>query len=540
MRLFGRFPTAVRLALAALLLAAGCLTISIVTHSKTFSSADEEIPDGCTSIIAGRLATADGSTITSHTCDGGSRNWVEIVRHASHEEGETVPVWNKRIKRTEFVGDLRGLEALGEIPQAPETYQFVHTVYPCINEHQLAMGETTIGQRRKLRSSEGIFSIEELQKIVMARTKTAREAIRMMGELAEEYGYIDTGECLTVIDPEEAWFFEIFGPGEDRKGAVWAAVRIPDDHVAISANISRIAEIDPSDSENCMASDNVFSLAEEMGWWDPVGGEPFKMWRAYNGRKPFSYREYWVLSRLAPSLDLRFDAGELPLSVKPDRKVSVRDIMDLLGATYEGSEFDILQNLKVTDRRTGEMALSPVANPWMSRSTINLFNAIKPNTVMRVRTVSVNSAAYSTVIQARDWLPDPIGGVLWLGFDCPALIPRIPIFAGTYELPPDFAVSAKHRFRRDCAAWAFHRACRLAQITYQRDKDIILGVRRELLDRAFAELPLIEQRALELYREDPQQAIEFLNDYSNDFARAVVDRMWEAGDTLWMRYVTGF
>ena len=496
--------------------------------------------EGCTSIIAGRLATTDGSTITSHTCDGGSRTWIEIVRHSTHQEGETVPIWNKRIKRTEFIGDLRGLEALGEIPQVPETYQFVHTVYPCINEYQLAMGETTIGQRRELSSRNGIFSIEELQKVVMARTKTAREAIRMMGALAEEYGYIDTGECLTVIDPKEAWFFEIYGPGQGRMGAVWAAVRIPDDHVAVSANIPRIPEIDPTDTENCMASDNIFSLAEEMGWWDPAGGEPFKVWKAYNGRRPFSIREYWILSRFAPSLNLRYDAEELPLSVKPDRQISVRDVMDMLGATYADSEFDMLQNLKVQNRRTGEEDLSPVANPWMSRSTMDLFNAIQPGTVERQRTVAVNAASYSTVIQARDWLPDPVGGILWLGFDCPALIPRIPVFTATYELPPDFSVSSKHRFREDSASWAFHRACRLSQITFQRDKEIILGVRKELLDRAFAELPYIEQRATELYRQNPQEAVEFLNAYSNDFARAVVQRMWEIGDTIFLRYVSGF
>ena len=497
-------------------------------------------PCECTSVMAGRLATTDGSTITSHTCDGRSRTWIEIVPHATHQPGEMLPIWNKQIKRTEFVGDMRGLEALGEIPQVPETYQFVHPVYPSMNEYQLAMGETTIGGRRELRSGEGIFSIEELQKVVMARTRTAREAILMLGSLAEEYGYVDTGECLTVIDPQEAWFFEIFGPGNGRKGAVWAAVRVPDDHVAVSANIPRIAGIDHSDTENYLASENVLSLAIEMGWWDPDSGEPFKLWQAYSGQRPFSIREYWALSRLAPSLGLRYDAEELPLSVKPDRTVSARDVMDLLGATYEDSEFDMLRNLKVPDPRGGEPQLSPVANPWMSRATADLFNALKPGTVERQRTIAVNSASYSTVIQARGWLPDPIGGIMWLGFDCPTLIPRIPVFAGVYELPADFGVSSKHRFRRDAAAWAFHRAVRLSQITYQRDKEILLGVRGELLDQAFAELPAIEEQALALFQQDPQQAIEFLNAYSNGFARSVVDRMWEVGDEIWLKYVSGF
>jgi len=264
------------------------------------------------------------------------------------------------------------------------------------------------------------------------------------------------------------------------------------------------------------------------------------MWQAYSGRRPFSIREYWALSQLAPSMGLRYDAEELPLSVKPDESVSARSVMDLLGATYAGSEFDMLQNLKVPNRRSGEMELSPVANPWMSRATSDLFNALKPGTVERQRTIAVNAASYSTVIQARSWLPDPIGGIMWLGFDCPALIPRIPVFAGVYELPSDFAVSSKHRFRRDAAAWAFHRAVRLSQITYQRDKEILLGVRKELLDQAFAELSAIEEEAMVLFQENPKDAIEFLNAYSNGFARSVVDRMWEVGDEIWLRYVSGF
>ncbi|KPK73750.1 MAG: peptidase [Phycisphaerae bacterium SM23_30] len=501
---------------------------------------EAEFFEGCTSIMAGREATTDGSTITSHTCDGSSRTWLEIVRGGRNEPGETVPIYNKQIKKTEFAGDTRGLETLGEVPQAAETYTFVHTVYPCINEYQLAMGETTIGGRRELRSSEGIFSIEELQKVVMARTKTAREAIRMMGDLAEEYGYIDTGECLTVIDPEEAWFFEIFGPGKDRKGCVWAAVRIPDDEVAVSANIPRLGEVDVNDPDNYMASENVYSLAEEMGWWESGSGKPFKMWEAYSGRRPFGIREFWLLSQLAPSLNLRYFAQELPLSVKPDKKISARNVMDLLGSTYDGSDFDQCRNLYVQNGRNGKMELSPAANPWMSSHTRNLLNALQPGAVERQRTVAVNQAAYSTVIQCRDWLPDPVGGVLWLGFDCPKLIPRIPIFAGTTELPPEFAVSAQHRFRRDCASWAFHRACRLSQITYQRDKEIILQVRKEVLDRAFAELPEIEKEAVKLYYEDPDRARQFVNDYSNDFARAVVQRMWDLGDELWSKYVRGF
>ena len=166
---------------------------------------------------------------------------------------------------------------------------------------------------------------------------------------------------------------EIMGPGKDKVGGVWAAVRIPDDHVGISANICRIGVINLKDPDHYMASDNIFTLAKKMKWWDPKK-RPFKFWQAYGGSysgKPFSIREYWVLSRLAPSLNLKYDAKELPLSIKPEKKVSLNDLMAFYRATYTGSEYDMTKNLMVTqrNRRTKEEKeiISPAANPWMSR-----------------------------------------------------------------------------------------------------------------------------------------------------------------------------
>ncbi|MFC1561727.1 dipeptidase [candidate division KSB1 bacterium] len=513
------------------------LLLGYVVLVSLFPSTNSDTPWNepsreCTSIIVGRLASTDGSTITSHTCDGGCRTNVYITPHATHEPGSMNKIYSGLVG-TVMETEFQDLTYMGEIPQVEETYSFLNISYPGINEQQLGIGETTIGGRRELRSREGMFRIEELERIALERTTNARDAISLIGKLVKDYGYCDTGECLTFIDPEEAWFFEIFGPGSGRFGAVWAAVRIPDDHVGVSANIPRIPEIDVNDPDNYMASENVFSLAEEMGWWDPNSGKPFKLWEAYSGRTPFSIREYWVLRSLAPSLNLQRDADELPFTVKPDNKVSVREVMRLFRETYAGSEYDMTLNLKVSSERTEEMATSPAANPWMSRDLMNLFNELKPGTVERQRTIAVNSCAYSTVIQCRNWLPDPIGGIVWFGFDNPAHSPRAPIFAGVTELPTDFSICHQQDFRRDSAGWAFRRVSRLAQINWGRTKDIINHEVQYFEEKAFTELPEIEKKFVELYRTNPEKATEFLTTYSNDFCRAMVHKYWELGDQLW-------
>ncbi len=197
---------------------------------------------------------------------------------------------------TETSAETAGVTEKGEVPQATETFAFLNTAYPCLNEHQLAIGETTIGGRRELFNSSGMFMIEEIERLMLERCTTARQAIKLAGELVKQYGYGDFGECITIADPKEVWQFEIFGTGLREKGAIWAAVRIPDDHVGVSANIPRISELNLKDPDNFMASDNVISFAVEKGWYDPKSGQPFKFWKAYGGRKPFDVREYFIFN----------------------------------------------------------------------------------------------------------------------------------------------------------------------------------------------------------------------------------------------------
>ncbi len=509
-------------------------------------------PETCTSIQVGRLATVDGSVITCHTCDGPYRQWVNIVPHQKWAEKSTNKIYSGKM-HTETPTDLRGIIQTGEIPQVPETYRFFNTAYPAMNEHGLVIGETTIGGRRELVNNEGMFMIEEIERVVLERCKTAREAIKLAGELVKQYGYGDYGECITIADGKEVWHFEIMGAGPLEKGAVWAAVRIPDDHVGISANIPRIAEINVKDPDHYMASDNVFQLAQDMGWWDPTSGKPFKFWEAYSGRKPFSTREYFVLSTLAPSLKLDMNAAELPFSVKPEKKLSVRDVLAIYRNPYEGTDLDMTKNLLVARPqprpKPGEtpaapaaapqMAPSPIASAWMPRDIINLVNSLKPGTVMPQRTIPISGCAYATVIQVRGWLPPSVGAICWFAFDNPAMSARIPIFAGTTELPPSFEICAQHQFRLDSAAWAFRRANRLATLKWGATKKAIDDTIAEFENKAFADLPYLEKKVQDiLASKTPDKELftveQYLTKYTNDTARAAIQKYLELGDKFWM------
>jgi dipeptidase len=510
--------------------------------------------DSCTSIEVGRLATVDGSVITCHTCDGPYRQWVNIVPHQKWPDKSTNKVYSGKM-HTETPTDLRGILQTGEIPQVPETFRFLNTAYPALNEAGLAIGETTIGGRRELVNTEGMFMIEELERIALERCRTAREAIKLIGELVKEYGYGDFGECITIADGKEVWHFEIMGAGPLEKGAVWAAVRIPDDHVGISANIPRIPEIDLKNPDRYMASENVFQVAQDMGWWDAKSGKPFKFWEAYgSGRgKPFSTREFFVLSTMAPSLKLTMDMPELPFSVKPEKKVSVRDILAIYRDPYEGTDLDATKNLMVPRfqprRKQGEaaaaepappqMVLSPIASAWMPRDIITLANALKPGTVQMQRTIPISGCAYATVLQVRGWLPPSVGAICWFSFDNPAMSARIPIFAGTTELPPSYAVCAQHQFRMDSAAWAFRRANRLATLKWGMTRKTIEETIAEFEDKAFADLPLLEKKVQEILAsktpdKEPFTVEQYLTKYTNDTARAAIQKYLELGDKFWM------
>ncbi len=500
-------------------------------------------PESCTSIMVGKKASADGSVITSHTCDGNYRTWMNIVPAATYERDTVVGIYTGRM-HTESVEDQTKVVLKGTIPQVRSTYQFLNTAYPCLNEKQLGIGETTITGRKELVNKQGMFMIEELQKIVLERCKTAREAIKLMGELIRQYGYADDGECLTIADPKEVWHFELFGEGPDKIGGVWAAIRIPDDHVGVSANIPRISSINLNDKDNVMASSNVFDVAKKLGYWD--GKEPFCFWKAYGGgKKAFNIREYFILTRLAPYLNLSYDAEELPFTVKPEKPVAVTDVMALLRQTYEGTEWDMTQNLKVNVRKKDsdemETIISPSANPWMTMDMVNMLNGIKDSTVVRYRLVSVPQCSYSHVIQLRDWLPDEIGGVAWVSFDNPGQSPRFPVFCGNKSFPAGFNVCGQHRYREDATIWTYRRTNKLATVRWGLTKDIMTESILHFEEKAQMELPFVEGQYKKCLQANGQEkANEFLTNYTADFVGATMLRWKEMGDTFWKMFARGF
>ena len=514
---------------------------------------EEEGPDSCTSIMVGKLATIDGSVITSHTCDANYRTWLDIVPAKKFKKKEKTKIYKGRL-HTGYASDSTGIEILGEIPQVENTFQFIDTAYPAMNEYQLGMGESTFGGKKELKSDKGIFQIEELQRIALERCKTAKEAIKLIGILIKKYGYNDSGECITISDKKEVWHMEIVGPGKDKFGGIWAAVRIPDDHVGCAANISRIGEIVKNDPDNFLYSKNIVKKAIKLKLYDPKTDGKFKFWKVFGNsytKKPFSIREYWVFKNLAPSLDLKFDADELPFSVKPDKKVSLDKVIQLFKSTYVGTEYDMTKNLKVEQKKKDkdgkviknkegkdetEIVKSIIATPWMSKDLRKLFNTLKKDVVKRHRPIAVEYCAYHTVIQARDWLPDPVGGVMWIGFENPAMTPKFPIHAGVTELISDLKVGSQQKFTFDSAAWSFRRASKLAQGRWDKAEKIINETLKYYEDKIYKETKEVEKRALELIVKDPEKAKKLLTSFSADTTRLLTKKYLELGNDFWLFY----
>ncbi len=524
--------------LSFLVLGLALLGLSFLPASQARAVRPGEPPefDSCTSVLVGRLASVDGSTMTSHSCDSGTdRTWMTIVPNAKHKPGEMAKVYHEP-KRTKGPNDRDRLET-GEIPQVAETYAFLNAAYPIMNEHQLAIGETTIGSRRGLVSEKGIIDAPELYRLVLERAKTAREAIRVADELTRTYGYNDWGECFTFADTKEVWHFEIHGPGKDKIGAVWAAQRVPDDEIGVSANAGRIRQIDLANPDFYMASANVTSLAEEMGFWSKASGEPFEFCYAYNPSSRTSLgcrrREWRVLSLLAPSLMLHPESENYPFSVKPDKKVGVADVLAIFRDTYGGTEYDMTRTLTAVNRKW-ETVKSPIATPFMSGELLGLFR------IRRERTICSPAATYLQITQSREWLPGAIGGIVWLGYDNPATTPHVPIYIGIAQMPASYMVDGRWAFSRDCAWWAFRTVSRLANFRYQEMSQDILKVWKEIEDRAFAGQAKLEEEALALYKKDPKKARDLLTKYSHDLANGAVAAYWKLADDLWLKYSGNF
>lgn len=525
-----------------------CITsISKAQNSILDQANDSFFGETCTSIMVSKGASVDGSVITSHTCDGRYRTWLRMEAGETFGNDTTTPIFKGKLK-TETPWDKRNVKEAGRITQAGQTFAFLNTAYPCLNEKQLAMGETTIVGHKELVNEKGMFQIEELQRIALQRCSTARNAIKLIGKLIKEYGYGDWGECITIADKKEVWQMEIFGEGPDNIGGVWAAQRIPEGHVGVSANIARIGEINLKDKEHFMASKNIFSVAKKLDRWD--GKKPFKFWKAYgNVDKPFKIREYFILNSLAPSLKLNYNAAELPFSVKPDKKVSIQDVMALYRETYEGTEFDMTRNLKMIKKKYNkdrkvigqDTILSPIAHPWPTGNLRNTYNYLDSTSIKFQRTVAVSWCSYSHITQLRDWLPDEVGGVCWLSFDNPGQSPRIPIFTGTTALPESFNFCGQKRYREDAAIWNYRKANKLATLAWQQTRKGMMDEVAYFEKKGLIDNKIIEERVIQLIKEGKKEdAQKLLNRYTRDFTGATTLKWEELEKYYWTKFGLGF
>ena len=494
----------------------------------------------CTSIMVGPGASSDGSVMTSHTCDSHrTATDVHVRRRARHRAGSWIKLTGRK-KDDSGPMPRYGRIPTGKIPQVRLTHGYLAPAYAAMNEYQVGIGESTFGGRKELESKKGKIDCETLCALMLQRAKTARQAIRVAGELLRKHGWRDVGETLTITDPREVWQMEIVGPGKGRVGAAWAARRIPHGHVGVVANAARIRHLELSRPDYFMASKNVSEVARRMGYWDPKSGKPFDFALAYNpkGRTSFSAtrREWRVFSLLAPSLELHPNSNNFPFSIKPEKKVSALRIMEIFRDTYEGTDYDVVKNVTVADAR-GKQVKSPLANPFMSYDQHKLLKINGGWGWRGERALARWYCMYATVTVSRAWLPNPVGGLVWFGYDNPAMTTYVPLYAGIRSLPRDFKTDGRSTgFSRKSAWWAFNRASTLAAHRWGEARKDVARVRDALQQGFLARQKGVEQKALALHRRNPAAARAFLTRQTHQACKKTVAAYWKLGDLLWTKY----
>lgn len=478
--------------------------------------------DACTSLLVTKGASKDGSCMISYSCDGEFHPRLHIIPAADHKPGDMAEIRTWRSVK-------------GKIPQVPHTYKVVGL----INEHQLALGETTAGGRPELVNKDGMFHYYPLMLITLQRAKTAREAIDVLTSLVETYGYASEGESISIADKEEAWLLEIFGTGPEGKGAVWVAIRIPDGQICATANMSRIRQFPMNDPENCRYSKNVVSFAIEKGFYNPKSGKPFSFSEAYNPPTEeqirYSSRRIWsIFRRLAPSLKLSPDfssykkgAKPYDLYITPEYKLGVRDVIAMHRDHYEGTEFDM----------TKDVSAGPFGAPDRWRP---MRWQVEGKTYVWERPIATQQAAYVYVSQSRADVPDAIGGINWYGLDNPYTNVFVPFYTSISELPISYTTGSLQQFSRDSAWWAFNFVANYANLRFSYMIKDIQKVQSEIENLEFELQPIVETTARSLLKKDPEMVAKYLTSYCVGNAESAVKKWWELGDFLITKYNDGY
>lgn len=479
----------------------------------------------CTNYLITKGASKDGSTMITYAADSHELyGELYFTPAADYQPGTMLEIYEWDTGKF-----------LGRIKQVAHTY----SVVGMMNEHQLSIGETTWGGREELKDPKAIVDYGSLMFLALQRAKTAREAIKVMTDLVAEYGYYSSGESFSIADPNEVWIMEMISKGPDNKGAVWVARKVPDGYICAHANQARIRQFPLNDTENCFYAKDVISVAREKGYFTGADKD-FSFADAYApldyGALRFCEARVWsMFRRAAPSLNLSIDyvdgvkgAEPMPLWIKPDNKLSVHDVMELMRDHFEGTDFDM----------TKDIGAGPFALPYRWRPLTWQVDSV---TYCNERAVSTQQTGFSFVSQARSWLPDPIGGVHWFGVDDTYSTVYIPMYCGIKEVPKSFAVGTGtfEDFTWESAFWVFNF---VANYAYSRYSDMIIDiqkVQRELEGKFLADQSQTEDAAGKLFAQSPQMAREYLTQYSVKLGDTTVQRWKKLGEFLLYKYLDG-
>lgn len=470
----------------------------------------------CTNFIVGKKASADGSVMCTYNAD--DYGMFQSLCHypaARHAKGEMLKIydWDTGVYH-------------GQIEQALVTYNVIGN----INEHQVTIAETTYGGREEMVDTTGVLDYGSLIYVALQRSRTAREAISVMTGLVEKYGYCSEGETFSICDPNEAWIMEMMGTGPGTKGVVWVALRVPDDAICAHANQSRIGKFDMKDKKNVLYSKNVIKFARKMGWYN--GKDADFSWKNtyafpdFSGRRFCEARVWSFFRHFADGFDRYLpwalgtdpNAEDMPLWIRPNRKLSVQDVEACMRDHYEGTALDIA-NRKVA------------GGIWnMPYQPTPLTYKVEGKTYFNERPVSTQQTGFTFVSQMRSWLPNEVGGVLWFGNDDPNMVAYTPVYCCStrrpecYNTPGADAVT----FSQKNAFWVCNWVSNMVYPRYSQMFPTLKAVRDSLESSYFALQAEVEQKAVkQIEGGNRDAAVKSLNDYSVDKAQEMLS-CWNA------------
>lgn len=479
----------------------------------------------CTSFLVGKKASTDGSVMISYAADSHGL-YGELYRWPA-------AVWPKGSMLEVREWDTN--KPLGQIPQVERTYSVVGNM----NEYQVAITESTFGGRPELVDTTGIMDYGSLIYIALQRSKTAREAIDVMTGLVAEHGYYSGGESFSIADKNEAWIMEMIGKGVGNKGAVWVAIRIPDDCIAAHANQARIQQIPFDDKENCLYSPDVVSFAREKGYFKGKDKD-FSFAKAYcpydfSGLRACEARVWAFFRKYDKSMEqytefIKGDATKepMPLYIKPDRKLSVQDVQNGMRDHYEGTDLDM----------TKDDGAGPFKVPYRWRP-MNF--TVDGKTYLNERAIATQQTGFVIVPQMRNWLPDAVGGVLWFGVDDADMAVFTPVYCSVTASPECYRVGNGDmmNFSWTSAFWIHNWVANMAYHKYSFMIEDIRKVQQELENGYQAILPAIDKAAVGLYEKDPAEAVKFLTWFSSTNSDEATARWKKLGEYLIVKYIDG-